>query len=542
MRPTIPLDNRGRLTEADKNVLIQQAQILEDLHRGRKWNIPQRTVFKAAFGKQAKKRFLLRKGRKGGGTETILYPPVRISALYDKRACYIIGPTATLEREIIWDNGRLRDMIPKKWIDDGKVTFNEKDARVKFWNGSFIKVTGADDWRKMVGIEGDCFIFDEFADHDPRAYKNCLPNILSRDAYWFAVSAPPIENIKSSFMYQEEQRIRKLEDWFFLHWTTYDNAEFLPGGREAIDKLKWEYERDGNGIEFDQRYMARYLLRGKSVVLPDFIPENEDDSHVYPHDVLVANVARDRHKLQWWSVFDPGYATCFCALFFCYNEYTGEIFLLDEVYETNRALMSDDQLWPRIRAKEKELYPGRWHRLVDSAAPGFVQNVLSHWKNHPENKAVGGFEFTLKEEGDEDAYFKIMNAGFKKNYFKVSSRCKCATKEFEDYSTNEQGRYPDSKNHAMDDFRYLLKRLQYTTMGKPFITIVEEPDRFVTDDKFEVKYVSAYETDAFVPKPEHYLGAGQGLSRYEAEVQNNMRMLEQAMSGSYGDDVNTDFY
>lgn len=422
------------------------------------WHDKQKQVLRAIF-KDGYKRIFIRKGRKGGGTETLLYPAVRLAGCFDNQACYIIGPQYNLQKEIVWSNNRIRNFIPPEW----GAKLKEFEGRVKFPNGSFIKVHGADNHKSLVGIEGDLFIFDELKDHDPRAYKNCYPNVASRDAIWIVCGAPPKN--KSNFYYKLEQEIRDDPDWFFIHWGTWDNADNLPGGREWIQNEKEQYYRNGNWDEWETEWEARYIFGGKRTVLSAFKAEGSD-SHVVPYDVIEPILARDRNKLQWHILFDPGYATCFAVLFVCYNPYTSEVFVLDEIYETDRKKLSINEIWPRVVAKADAIAPGvKWRRLVDSAAPGFPQEVRSRWGRDI------SFALCSKEEDDEDKYFRIWNGCFATNRWMIASRCSNHIFEIENYLTEEDtgaksNLYPDKDNHTLDLGRYFLKRVNYGFMQK----------------------------------------------------------------------------
>ncbi len=443
-----------RLTDQENLALVDAyADRVAELHAYKKFHAKQQEVIKAIFEK-GYKRIFIRKGRKGGGTQTLLYPTVRLAGCFDNMACYIIGPQYSLQKEIVWSNNRIRNFIPAKW----NARFNEFEGRVKFPNGSFIKVHGADNHKSLVGIEGDLFIFDELKDHDPRAYKNCYPNIASRDAIWIVCGAPPKN--KSNFYYKLEQEIIKDPDWFFIHWSTWDNAEFLPGGRDWIQNEKETYYRNGNWDEWEQEWEARYVFGGKSTVLSCFKPDGPD-SHVYPYDVLEAQV-RDRNKLKWFQVFDPGFATCFAVVFACYNPYTSEIYILDEIYETDRSKLSVNAIWPRVVEKQEQLNPGgNWRRVYDSAAPGFPNEVRSRWGRDIK------FVPTYKEQDDEDKYFRIWNGALATNRFFIASRCVHSIAEMENYLTEENTEtkksiYPDGNNHILDGIRYLLKAINFT--------------------------------------------------------------------------------
>lgn len=435
--------------------LYNSALLLEQLNAKKQWHSKQQEVLKAIF-EHGYKRIFIRKGRKGGGTHTILYPVTRLAGLFKNRACFIIGPQDSLEREIVWKNKRLYEFIPKEW----NVKFGEYEARAKFPNGSFIKVTGANDHKNMVGIEGDVFVFDELADHDPRAYENCYPNLASRDAIWIVVGAPPIQRVKSSFYYKLEQEIKKDKDWFFIHWSIWDNAEFLPGGREWIENEKKKYYARGQWDLWEQLYEARYVIGGSGTVLSNFRPDGRD-SHVVPADWIEARISCDKKKLQWWAVFDPGFATCFCVLLACYNPYTSEVFIVDEIYETDRNKCSVEFLWPQFRAKQDEqFYGGYWRRVYDSAAPGFPNEVRARW-----GKDIG-FIPSYKQEGDEDKYFRIINSGLYLNKVWISERCGNGIMEMQDYATDPNGVYPNQGNHFLDCLRYLFKAANISFVEK----------------------------------------------------------------------------
>lgn len=457
-----PRAKKTSISDKELQVLDHYATRLEQLHRNKDFHPKQKEVIKAIFEK-GYKRIFIRKGRKGGGTQTLLYPLVRMAGCFDNMACYIIGPQYNLQKEIVWANNRLRNFIPKEW----PVRFKEQEARAVFGNGSFIKVQGADNYKSMVGIEGDVFIFDELKDHDPRAYQNCYPNVASRDAIWIVCGAPP--NNKSNFYYKLEEQIKNDPDWFFIHWSTWDNAEFLPGGREWIQNEKEAYYRNGNQDIWEVEWEARYFFGGKRTVFSDLRTDGQD-SHVVPTDVLLSMVDRDKSKLQWIQVFDPGFATCFAVAFLAYNPYTSEVFLLDEIYETNRSKLSVNDIWPRVQEKELALYPnGKWRRIYDSAAPGFPNEVKARWGRH------FSFSPTYKEKDDEDKFCRIINGAFATNRFWIASRCVNAVYEMENYLTDEHGNYPKKEDHLIDCCRYGFKAINYSYNEKQYDVIIR-PD------------------------------------------------------------------
>lgn len=466
------MSTRAKIDEQANVVAIDEyLQALEELHEHNKFHDKQQQVIDAIF-KHGKKRIFLRKGRKAGGTQTVLYPMIRIAKCFPGSACYIIGPTLKLEKEIIWKNNRLQKMIPPKW----GVQFMDSETRAVFPNGSFIKVEGADNHNAMVGIEGDAFAFDEGKDHDPRAYKNCYPNLASRDALWIFCGAPP--DNRHNFYYTLEQEIINDPDWFFLHWSSWDNP-FLPGGAAWLQKEKDKYYKRGDWDEWENLYEARYVWGGKRTVIPSFRAEK----HMIPLEVLMSKVFDERSKLRWYTVCDPGFATCFAVLFACINPFNGEVYCLNEIYETDREKLSVTQIWPRIREMEERLNPGgQWRRVYDSAAPGFPQEVKAAFAG-----AKPGFRPTVKEEGDETKFFRIINSLFHTFRCYLSTECKNLSWEIENYVSKKPSEpgmvygekstvYPDENNHLLDDFRYLLKTDNYKYVEMPSESAIVRPD------------------------------------------------------------------
>lgn len=444
------------MEQQDKNysqlvVANQIADRLKELHEGKKFHQFQLNVIKAIF-EQGKKRIFIRKGRKGGGTETVLYPAARIAGMFPNRGCYIIGPTQRLQSEIMWDNRRLHNYLPRSW----NVTFNEKDKRARLPNGSFIKVEGANDPEAARGFEGDIFVWDEFKDHNVLSYENCYPNVMSRDAIVIVLGTPPTTT--ESHYYVLEQTIKNDPDWAFFHWTAWDNP-FLPGGHTYLQKEKEKYYAQGRGYLWEIEYEAKYVFNAINKVLPCFTEE-----HIYPREVIMELIARDKDHLKWVCAIDPGYATCFAVLFVAFNPYTSQIFILDEIYSPHRSQNSVRSMWPLIESRQKLLCESafaqkRWTTIYDSAALGFAVEVHAHAKEQGRKVSLWPTE---KQKDDEDTFFRTINESFsEKGRVMVARNCANFVKEVRNYETDEHGNYPDKNNHLLDDARYIYKYLGY---------------------------------------------------------------------------------
>lgn len=435
--------------ESNNDVLLKQAALeravkLQELHTGKEFHSFQLAVFNAIF-RDGKKRIFIRKGRKGGGTETILYPLVRIAGLDKNRSCYLIGPTQKLQSEIVWANRRLQSFIPNQWIEQ---TY-EQEKRVRLKNGSFIKVEGADNPESARGWEGDVFIWDELKDHNPLSLEACYPNVLARDALWIVLGTPPTK--KTNHYYILEQQIKNDPDWAFFHWTSWDNP-FLPGGHEFLKAEKKKYYDRGDWDTWEIEYEARYVFNAKRKVIPNFTDKNKM-SRLELMDII----KRDKHHLKWVTSIDPGYATCFAALFVCYNPYTNQLFRLDEIYSKNREDNSARDMYPLIQQKQKALFTGDWINIYDSAALSFAVEMQAIARDKGEKITLIP---TKKQKNDEDMYFRVINSIYaQRGQSYTALECVNYMNEVENYETDENDNYPDADNHLLDNDRYIVKYL-----------------------------------------------------------------------------------
>lgn len=436
-----------------KRYALHATQRLAELHAGKRFHKKQVEVFDAIY-KQGYKRVFIRKGRKGGGTETALYPLVRTAGTIPGAACYMVGPTEVGQSEICWDNRRLHNFIPKEWNPN----FNEQRHRVRLPNESFIKIVGANDIDSARGWEGDIFVWDEYKDHNPLAMEYCYPNVMSRDAIWIVLGTPP--TTRESHYYKKELEIKNDPDWAFFHWTPWDNP-FLPGGHEYLKKEKKKYYDSGNWDLWEIEYEAKYVFNSQRKVIPDFTEDN-----IMPRAEIMALLERDKKHLKWYTSIDPGYSTCFAVLFACINPYTNQIFWLDEMYITDRRSTAVRDVWPEIRKRQNWLYKnGNWTTIYDNEATGFATEVQALARDRGERVAIVP---TFKQRGDEDTYFRVLNSIFKipdQSY--VAAECKNFIHEINEYETDEHDRYPDEKNHQLDNGRYILKYSNFTPVLKP---------------------------------------------------------------------------
>jgi hypothetical protein len=455
-----------------KQRALDTAERLKELHNGKTFHEFQLKVFNAIF-RDGIKRIFIRKGRKGGGTETALYPLARIAGTIPNSACYIIGPTQKLQAEIIWHNRRLHNFLPPEW----GATPHEQEKRIRLNNGSFIKVEGADNPDAARGWLGDIFIWDELKDHNPLSLEACYPNVLPRDAVWIVLGSPPTK--KTNHYYILEQNIKNDPDWAFFHWSSWDNP-FLPGGHDFLSSERKKYYGRGAGDIWEIEYEAKYVFNARRKVLPNFTDKNKK-----PRSVLRSLIQRDQSRLRWVASIDPGYATCFAVLFACFNPYTNELFILDEIYSRNREDNSARDMYPLIKTKQDRLFKGKWDTIYDEAALGFAVEIRAIAKDKRETFNLTP---TRKHKTDEDTYFRVANGIFAVDgQCFIAEECSHTIEEMENYETDDKDNYPDKDNHNLDNLRYILKYLGITPILKQFSNKLPISERkgYTMEEDFE---------------------------------------------------------
>ena len=364
----------------------------------------------------------------------------------DAASVYIIGPTRKQQTEIMWANGRL----PSFASELGTESF-ESQARIKFPWQSFIKLDGSENYEDYRGTEYDVMIFDEFKDCDFRFYEAVYPNLLARNGLLVVIGTPP--DTFSHYMKLREE-IEADDDWLFFHGTSWDNP-YLPGGHAWLTKEKKKYYDRGDGAIWEREYEAKFVPGGANAVFPMF----NRNRHVRDYDVVSTQILRDHRKLQWYVVCDPGTTTVFAVLFVAYNPFTSQVFVLDEIYESDRQKTSTVQIWNRVRERKAflapSIHPEDWNHIYDEAAAWFQSEVTAHFR-----EALT--PTTKKTAIKESQVSLIKDALCRKDGILVSSSCENFILETENYVTDESGRYRDKNDHLIDCFRYFMDAAGYT--------------------------------------------------------------------------------
>ncbi len=399
-------------------------------------------------------------GRNGGKTEDLLFIATVAACLNDNFIIYIITPERKQGKEIYWASRRLQEYPPKQFIAQERDT----EVRLVFNNGSFICVDGCENYNAHRGLKPNLVFYDEFQNHNREFHLEVMaPNLLGKDSSLIIFGTPPK---KRSAYYVEfrDQLLAQIKDGdrtrAYYEYPTSVNPQI---DKDELAKIRKTLVSSGNEAIWYREYEGKAVFGGEDVVFPKWEPKN----HVRSHQVVLSYVENDKKKLKWITVCDPGSSTCFAVLFVCYNPFTQQIFVLDEIYEKDRARTDSRQIWDRIRKKEEELNAGGdWKRYYDEAAAWFYNEVVAMHRGRRVSLSP-----SLKNKSNEETDIsRIKMAMAQAGALTVSDRCYWFRWEIESFITvidkNGDAAYVDSNNHLLDCFKYFMQVSGWSLMEK----------------------------------------------------------------------------
>lgn len=382
-------------------------------------------------------------GRNFGKSELVAYLLWRWAWSFSRSENYYFAPYMKQAREILWASRRVQDFGPRSWVKE----VNNTEMRITFTNGSFIKLDGSDNVEAYRGVKPrGLSVFDEFKDFRPEFYDAFDPNRAAHDTPLFIVGTPPEEDgqfidIAAAFRSDPSKR--------YYEFPTEANPHI---SRRWLDAKKNELYSRGDGDQWEREYMARFVKGGKSSIFPMLSKDM-----VRPHRSLVAELYRDRKKLNWVLWADPAGASCFAVLFLAVNPYSKRIYLLDEIYETTQAEMTVSKIGRRILDKREELcdHPGaEWRQGYDEAETWFLNEMLDLFNEH--------FEPSQKARSDKLSGLSMIKDALASGLVTFSDRCVKLIWEMENYRKDDKGKIAKKNDHLIDCLRYALDALNYS--------------------------------------------------------------------------------
>jgi len=379
-------------------------------------------------------------GRKFGKTEVIAYFLWR-RALTVPGGHYYFAPEQKQAKEIFWAAGRLQSFGPPEYIAGEP---NNTEMRIRFTNGSFIKVDGSDNFNSHRGTEPHSCVYDEFRDFRPEFHQVMGPNLGVYTAPLLICSTPPEQMELHHYDGMMKGLVKGTNHFNYPTWVN----PHMPKAWLAKEKATL-YMR-GEGDVWEREYGARRVRGGSNSIFPMFDPA----VHVRPHAEVMAELVKDRKKLIWQVVCDPGNSTVFAVLFRAVNPYNRKVYRLDEIYERNQGETSTSRIVPRIQAMKEELCPGyeaygiEWEQTYDEAATWFAVEAGNSFDET--------FVPTRKADSPIDVGLSLLKDQMLSGLTIISDRCRNLVREYENFIRDPASGKPrkDCDDHAVDCDRY----------------------------------------------------------------------------------------
>lgn len=439
-------------------------------------------------------------GRKFGKTEFVLFCLYLWAILFPDSQIYYIADTMKHGAELVWKNGRLPFFFlkPKRWPNETTEQFqarrelgkklhakyvdkpNNSEMRLRFKNGSFIKVDGAESYANADGIEPDLMAYDEFKSHDPRFHEAMEPNLRVKKAPLLIVGTPPEE--LETYYEKIANVFKRVSYGKWFKRPSYMNPMLYPLGKEDPEFLEEceKYIARGDEDVMQRELFAEIVVSGSKAIFPVLeLPERDYETdeyigyskHVRPHKELLEQVQKRPKDWEFHAIYDAGSVTCFAVLLMCYNRYTKEVFLMDEIYEQDQRYTSTRNIYPRSMELQKNIYDYEdyWTETYDNAAAWFANEVVDLYGKSllPCAKDTKNKEHKLGQIKDLLVYNKL----------KISEKCKKMIWEMVNYRKDENGRIPKENDHLIDCLRYGLNACYYDFTELERTKLVEDDRR-----------------------------------------------------------------
>lgn len=462
------------MTEEQEESLSNFATVLDELHKRWSPHAGQIPIGRALFYEGAKKIFVVF-GRNGGKTQFAAYASWRWAMENPGSTVYIFEPYNTQAREILWASNVIQSFGPDSWID----SVNNTEMRITFKNGSFIKITGSDNYEAYRGIKptGLC-IFDEYKDIRSEFIDAFEPNLAAYNPPALYIGTPPeFENHFTVRM----NLAKESPHWRYFHAPTSINPYI---SKEWLDQKREEYIATGEEETWLREYMAVFVKGGKKSIFPQFLKLTFN-----PLDA-----PKDLNKWHLFITFDPAASSVFGVLFAFYNPYSKQMIIFDEIYETDPREMTAGKMFIKVEEKIKPyrsiVKSIRW--IYDEAARYFRSEIYELPQRYEKEGIVYKNDWSLEPSQKNavgiDGYLSIVRSVLNKGLVTVTDNCVKFRWEMESYVKNENGKIPKENDHLINCFQYKLQAMGFN------LAEIEEPKK---EDPFLARRAISMEAEFF---------------------------------------------
>jgi len=429
-----------------------------------------------ALFQEGKKVIQGQAGRSFGKTELVCYLTWRFALTNPGTETYIICPEIKQAKKIYWYPNRIQNYGPRMFVAEEW----ESKLQLIFKNGSHIILDGCENYDGLRGIKPKLVIYDEFQHHTKFFDEEVMqPNLSFGDVALIVFGTPPKRDC-----YYVEFRNTVLEK-IAQGNSRYAYFELPTEANPRVDKA-WLAEKKadlfakGKQNIWYREYEGKLLFDTESAIFPMF----DKTRHCKPREWIEKRLERDKSKLQYLCVFDPGTATCFAVRFYAINPYTSEMYLLDEIYETRREYARAIDVWNRANEIKERWNDdlSAWTNIYDEAALWFANEVLGEYPDmdgallptHKQRKSA-----LTGEDGrpGESIIMSMMLPKGAEQLFFVNDECEKFVWEIENYVKDELGRYPKTNDHLCDTLFYAVLDGGYTVRSQSDPQEEEETQR-----------------------------------------------------------------
>lgn len=449
----------------------------------------QKAIGHALFDKGIKQIFC-ECGRNFGKTDLIGYCLWRYAKTFPGSENYYFAPLANQATEIIWSSQRIQDFGVREWLHDGPKGVNNSEHRLRFKHNSFIKLDGADNVNKYRGVKmKGLTVYDEYKDFRPGFHDAMDPNYDAHDAPLIIIGTPP--EIAAHHFYDLAEDFKLSPSKAYFKFTSLENPH-IP--RHKFEEKKAAYYRKGDGDIWEREYMCNRVFGGKKHIFPMLSAD-----HKKPHREVMKAFERDKKRMQWVVIADPGTTTCSAMLFGCLNPYTKILYILDEIYETDQKETSVGKLGPRFQGMKQELNPRyEWLQGADEAAAWYRTEMVDQWDEN--------FFPTEKSLNKKESGINLIKDLLLQNRVVISDRCKNLFWEMSSYIKDDKGKIPKENDHLIDCFRYMLALLGFSINEEERPVekeeAMKETKRFYTPDE-DLRVEGAFSGEIDIDMPDY---------------------------------------